>query len=88
MGESLPERKDMCLHITSICTIHAVATGYQTYPIPQKMASDAGAVEEVCIELGFSHMASVLLDKFLNSMFSPHMRWLVGVCFKPFPPAD
>ena len=54
----------------------------------QKVASDAGAVEEVRIELSLSHVASVFLDKFLNSVLPPHVRWLVGVCLKPFPPAE
>ena len=49
---------------------------------------DAGAVEQVCIELGLSHVASVFLDQLLNPVLSPHMRWLVGVCLKPFPPAS
>ena len=41
----------------------------------------------MCIELGLGHVASVLLDELLNPVLSPHMRWLVGVCLEPFPPA-
>ena len=49
---------------------------------------DAGAVEQVCIELSLGHVTSVLLDKVLNSVLPSNMWWLVGVCLKPFPPED
>ena len=52
------------------------------------MYLDAGAVEQVRIEFCLSHVAPVFLDELLNPVLPPHMRWLVGVCLKPFPPAE
>ena len=65
-----------------ICTCSCTKT-----PNFQQLYLDAGAVEEVRIELRLGHVASVFLDQLLNPVLSPHMRWLVGVCFQPFPPA-
>ena len=48
---------------------------------------DAGAVEQMRIELCLRHVAPVFLDELLNPVLPPHMRWLVGVCLEPFPPA-
>ena len=59
----------------------------RTYSFSHIAILDAGAVEQVRIELGLSHVAPVFLDQLLNPVLSPHMRWLVSVCLKPFPPA-
>ena len=53
----------------------------------QQLQLDGGAVEQVRIKLCLGHLASVFLDELLNPVLSPHMRWLVGVCLQPFPPA-
>ena len=49
---------------------------------------DAGAVEQMRIELCLRHVVPVFLDELLNPVLPPHMRWLVGVCLEPFPPAE
>ena len=75
-------------YICSQFTYLYILPNFSTFTYSNCIQSlDAGAVEQVRIELSLGHLASVVLDELLNPVLSPHMRWLVGVCLKPFPPA-